>query len=69
MICQSCLSPDCDHRACYLESPQHEIEEGEVTLEQLIARNPELRRYRDELRAELWGMDAVRGDPLSRKAA
>jgi hypothetical protein len=66
-LCQACLNPSCDGRRCYLETPEPEAEEGK-TLEQLIAENPELRAYRDKLRAELWGMDAVRGDPMRRVA-
>jgi hypothetical protein len=65
-LCQACLKPSCDHRRCYFETPEPEAEEGK-TLEQLIAENPELRRYRDELRAELWGVE-VHSDPLRNAA-
>lgn len=60
------ICPDCDGEGSWID----ELEEGDTgkTLDQVIAESPELRRYRDELRARLWGVE-TRGDPLLGRAA
>lgn len=52
--------PDCDGEC---ESD----DDGGKTLEALIAERPDLKAYRDELRASLWGVQCL-PDPMRRVA-
>jgi hypothetical protein len=67
-LCRSCdgefdandFCPRCQHYASE-QLP-------EKTLDQLLSERPDLRAYRDEVRARLWDVETV-ADPLKRRAA